>query len=70
MQWTMSKKLCEAPRKMQTRDERRTSPRGSANLWLDKVKPKLCEVESVFEVSTYIDISKRRYGMEVKGNPI
>jgi hypothetical protein len=33
------------------------------------VKPKLCEVESVFENSIAQSISKRQYGMEMEGNP-
>ena len=32
------------------------------------VKLRQCEVESVFEMSLPQDISKRRYGVETKGN--
>ena len=70
MQWIMSNKLCEAPVKMQIRGERRTPPIWSANLWLGMVKPRLFEVESVFEISLCSAISKRRYGMEVEGNSV
>ena len=34
------------------------------------IKPKWCEVESVFEVSILLAISKRRYGIEVEGNSV
>ena len=70
MRETMSNNLCEAPRKMQIRDECRTSPRWSANLWLDRVKLKLWKVESVCEASKCITISKRQYGMETDGKPV
>lgn len=69
MRWTRSNKPCEAPRIMQIRDQCRRPPRWSANLWLGMVKPRLCEVESVFEASSVLTISKRQYGMEAVGNP-
>jgi hypothetical protein len=68
MQWTMSKKLCEALRIMQIRSQRRRLPRRSAYLWSGMVKPRSCEVESVYESSTLPPISKRRYGIEMGGN--
>jgi hypothetical protein len=67
MQWIMSKKLCEAPRKMSIRDTSQL-PRRSANLWSGMVNPRLCEGESVRETSIYNGISKRRYGMQMEGN--
>ena len=67
MRGTMSNKPCEAPRIMWIRSTSQLSRR-SANLGLDMVKPRLCEVESVYEISTYEIISKRRYGMKIEGN--
>ncbi|MHC4752496.1 MAG: hypothetical protein ACYTFW_21820 [Planctomycetota bacterium] len=67
MQGTKSDSLCEALRIMQIRSTPQL-PRRSANLWLDMVKPKLCEVESALEVSTLSLTSKRRYGVKVEGN--
>jgi hypothetical protein len=51
MQGTMSNNLCEALRKMQIRGKRQIPPGGSANLWSDMANPRLCEDESVFEIS-------------------
>jgi hypothetical protein len=70
MQGTMSENLCEAPREMRIRGERRTPPRWSANLWLDMANPRLCEDESTFEASQCRHISKRRYELQTEGNPI
>ena len=69
MQGTMSKNLCEAPRTMQIRSTPQL-PRRSANLWSDMDTPRLCEEESVLEISRALTISKRRYGMEAEGSPI
>lgn len=69
MQWIMSSKLCEAWVKMRIRSECRTLPRRSANLWLDRAKPRSCEVESVWKPQYGATISKRQYGMETEGNP-
>ena len=69
MQWIMSKKLCEAPMKRRVRVTSQT-PRGFAYLWMNMIKPKWCEVESVFEVSILSAISKRRYGIEIEGNSV
>lgn len=68
MQGIMSKNLCEALRKTQIRSTSQL-PRGSANLWSDMVNPRSCEDESVLETSTSMSTSKRRYGVEVEGNP-
>ena len=68
MQWTMSNKLCEAWVERRIRDTSQL-PRWFAYLWLDMVNPKLCEGESVFEISIPESISKRRYGMQAEGNP-
>jgi len=70
MQGTRSNNLCEALRKMQIRCQRRRQSRGSANLWLDKVKSRLCKIESVFDASRMASVSKRRYGTQREGNPI
>jgi hypothetical protein len=51
MQEKKSKNLCEALRIMQTRGERRTLPRRSANLRLGMATSRSFEKESVFEVS-------------------
>jgi hypothetical protein len=69
MQWIMSNKLCEAPRIRQIRSRCRGLPRWSAYLWSGMVKPRSCEVESVFEVSRQFATSKRQYGVEIEGNP-
>jgi hypothetical protein len=68
MQRTMSDKLCEALRIRQIRSQCRRRPRRSAYLWLGMVKPRLCEVESVFESSITSSIPKRQYGLQVEGN--
>ena len=68
MQWTMSDKLCEAWVKRRIRNTSQL-PRWFAYLWLDMAKPRLCEVESVLEVSLPETTSKRRYGVEMEGNP-
>ena len=69
MQWTMSKKLCEAPMKRSIRGKRQMHPRWSAYLRQNMVNPKLCEDESVIEASNYSSISKWRYGIQAEGNP-
>lgn len=69
MQGTMSKNLCEALRIMQIRSERRTLPRRSANLWSEMATLRWFEEESVYEISKSATISKRRYGIEIEGNP-
>jgi len=69
MQWTMSKKLCEAPMKRRVRDTSQT-PKRLAYLWMGMIKPRLFEVESMLEASIFPTISKRRYGMEVEGTPV
>jgi hypothetical protein len=70
MQRTMSNKLCEALMKRQIRSQCRRLSRGSAYLWSGMVKPRLCEVESVFETSISPFTSKRQYGVQIEGNPI
>ena len=70
MQWTISNKLYEALRTMQIRSECRTLPRGSANLWLGKVKPSTSKAESMLESSITLSTSKRQYGVEMEGNPV
>ena len=69
MRGTMSNKPCEALRTMQIRSTSQL-PRRSANLWSDMANPRLCEDESVCEISIFRSISKRRYGMETGGNPV
>jgi hypothetical protein len=70
MRWTMSDKPCEALRIRRIRRQCRRRPRWFAYLWSGKVKPRLCEVESVFESSISPSISKRQYGMkQMEGNP-
>jgi hypothetical protein len=68
MRWTMSDKPCEALRIRQIRSLCRGLPRRSAYLWSGMVKPRLCEVESVFESSILWSTSKRQYGVEVEGS--
>lgn len=67
MQGTMSNNLCEALRIRQIRSTSQL-PRRSAYLRSDMVTPRLCEEESVLEVSIGRNISKRRYGMETEGS--
>ena len=69
MQWKMSKKLYGAWVKRRVRVTPQT-PRRLAYLWMDMIKPKLFEVESVFETPIFPIISKRRYGMKAEGNPV
>ena len=69
MRWTMSDKPCEALRIRWIRSQCRRLPRWSAYLWSGMVKPRSCEVESVFESSLLTSTSKRQYGVEVGGNP-
>jgi len=68
MQGKMSNNLCEALRKMQIRSKRWMLPRRSANLWLEMVKSRLCEIESVLETSRRRSNSKQRYGLQAEGN--
>ena len=70
MRWTMSNKPCEALRIRQIRSLCRGLPRRSAYLWSGMVKPRLCEVESMFESPITPSTSKRQYGVEMEGNPI
>jgi hypothetical protein len=68
MQWKMSNKLYEAWAKRRVRVTSQT-PKRLAYLWMNMIKPKLWEVESVYEIPTSSIISKRRYGMEAEGSP-
>ena len=68
MQRTVSDKLCEALRIRQIRSQRRRLPRWSAYLWSGMVKPRSCEVESVYEGSKSWTTLKRRYRVEMVGN--
>jgi len=68
MRWTMSDKPCEALRIRRIRSQCRRLPKWFAYLWSGMVKPRWCEVESVFEGSTSRSISKRQYGIETEGS--
>jgi len=57
MQWKMSNKLYEAWAKRRVRVTSQT-PKRLAYLWMDMIKPKLCAVESVYEIPTSPTISK------------
>jgi hypothetical protein len=68
MRWIMSNKPCEALRIRQIRSQCRRLPRWSAYLWSGMVKPRSCEVESVFEGSKSQNTLKRQYRVEMEGN--
>lgn len=70
MRGKVSENLCEAPMIMRIRGKRRIPPGRFANLWSNKVKSRSCKVESVYETSEGMSISKRRYGIQAEGSPI
>lgn len=69
MQRTMSNNLCEVPMKRSIRGNTSNAPNTVGLPVADMVNPRLCEDESVLEASINDGISKRRYGIQVEGNP-
>lgn len=69
MQRTMSNNLCEVPMKRSIRGRTSIVPKKVGLPETDMVKSKLCEIESVYETSLMFGISKRRYGVQMEGNP-
>jgi len=69
MQRTMSNNLCEVPMKRSIRDRTSIVLKKVGLPETDMVKSKLCEIESVLETSILEGISKRRYGVQMEGNP-
>ncbi len=65
----MSNNLCEVPMKRSIRGNTSNAPNKVGLPETNMVNPKLCEDESVYETSILDSISKRRYGIQMGGNP-